>query len=140
MANWYGTARSNYFTVKDKKAFSLWLEKFPDLEVRSKQQRDEPEYFMIFSTCPDTGGWPSWMWADDENVEDEYVNLVDEISPHLNHGQICVLMEAGAEKLRYISGNAVAFNSLGEYTEIVLSDIYDKAYDVFKIRPTEASY
>ena len=80
------------------------------------------------------------MWADDENVEDEYVNLVDEISQHLNHGQICVLMEAGAEKLRYISGNAVAFNSLGEYTEIVLSDIYDKAYDVFKIRPTEASY
>jgi hypothetical protein len=36
-------------------------------------------------------------------------------------------MESGAEKLRYIAGYAVAYNSKGETVSLNLDDIYDKA-------------
>ena len=40
------------------------------------------------------------------------------------------MMEAGAEKLRYISGFAFAFNNKGEEITIRLSDIYERAKDL----------
>jgi len=139
MANWYGTARSNYFEVKNQAAFLAWVNGLPDISTQGRGQKGEPTQYMIYSNSHDDGGWPTWRWAE-EGEEDTELNLVDEIAPHLKHGVICVLMEAGAEKLRYISGNAIAFNSLGNYIELALSDIYQQAYDVFKIHPTEASY
>ncbi len=41
-----------------------------------------------------------------EKCED--FDLVEELAQHLADGEIAVLVEAGAEKLRYITGDAVA--------------------------------
>lgn len=49
-------------------------------------------------------------------------------------------MEAGAEKMRYISGWAQAVHSDGRTVELRLSDIYVKAEEAFGVIPTDASY
>lgn len=132
MANFYGTARSNYFKVKDANAFKAWVETVPGLGFWEHEGT-----FGIYSDCPDSGCWPSARWDDDE---DEYFDLVAELAEHLADGEVAVLMEAGAEKLRYISGWAVAVHSSGEYVCVSLDDVYKLAVEKFGVRPTEASY
>jgi hypothetical protein len=52
-------------------------------------------------------------------------------------------MEIGAEKLRYLTGVAIAVNHKGRVVEVTLSDIYRKAARSFRIAEgeiTEATY
>lgn len=52
---------------------------------------------------------------------------------------VAVFMQAGAEKLRYVSGWAVAINAKKERVEIDLHEIYNRAKDLGK-HITEAIY
>uniref|UniRef100_UPI0026075659 hypothetical protein n=1 Tax=uncultured Halomonas sp. TaxID=173971 RepID=UPI0026075659 len=106
MANWYGTARSNYFKVKDADAFKAFAD-----SVNLNWHAGPDDSFMI--SGDDDGSWPSYYY-DEKRDEDVDLDLVCEISQHLQDDQIVVLMEAGAEKLRYITGYAVAFNKQAE--------------------------
>lgn len=142
MANWYGAARSNYFKVKDAEAFTNWVEAVPSLGYWRKE-----DMFAVYSDCPDSGGWPSERYerveedGDDDFTEDWVaIDLPNELSAHLAEGQVAVLMEAGAEKLRYISGWAVAVNHEGKTVMVSLSNIYDLAEKAFGVKPTDASY
>lgn len=142
MTNWYGAARSNYFEVKDAEAFKQWVDNTPSLGYW--QNGDS---FAIYSDCPDSGGWPSGRYERVEEVDDDDftedwvdIDLPDELSKHLTEGQVAVLMEAGAEKLRFISGWAVAVNHEGKTVMVSLSNIYDLAEKAFGVTPTDASY
>ena len=132
MANWYGTARSNYFKVKDAEAFKSFAD-----SVNLRWHASPDGSFMIHAN--DEGSWPNDYY--DETRED-YVelDLVCEISQHLQEDQIVVLIEAGAEKLRYITGYAVAFNKQAETVHLSLDDIYEAALNKFGIAPTRAEY
>jgi len=144
MSNFNGTARSNYFRVKDVEAFKEAMEALPAINVWEKDG-----LFAIYSEDPDTGTWPSWMIRDDPDpdeegafIQDEYeIDMPTEIAPHLADGEVCVLMEAGAEKLRYISGWAVAFDNTDRpVVRVSLNAIYAKAKEAFGVEPTDASY
>jgi hypothetical protein len=63
--------------------------------------------------------------------------LVTELAQHLPKGQIAVLMEIGAEKLRYLTGVAIAVNHKGRVVELTLSDIYRKASRIFRVAESE---
>ena len=71
--------------------------------------------------------------AEDQQVrqyderQDEERDLIIELSGHLADGWVAILMEAGAEKLRYVSGFAIAVNNRGAIETVHLSDIYEKA-------------
>jgi hypothetical protein len=134
MANWYGSARSNYFRVKDETAFTEWADGVDSLHYWKKD-----ECFAICSDCPDSGAWPSSRW-DDEVEEHVEFDLIEELCPHLAEGEVAVLVEVGAEKLRYLSGWTVAVNHLGETVFVNLDDIYEKANAAFGTRPNEAMY
>lgn len=57
-----------------------------------------------------------------------YAESIEElVSAHLIDGDVAVFMEAGAEKMSFVGGVAVAVNSKGEVVSVGLSDIYDKA-------------
>lgn len=132
MANWYGASRSNYFTVKDETAFKDWVAGTPDLMLLEDQGK--------FGIAVESGeGWPS-MRSDAWSGEDVEVDIVSELSAHLAEGQVAVLVESGAEKLRYVTGNAVAVAWDGRWTQVNLSDIYAKAKAEFGVEPTDASY
>jgi hypothetical protein len=127
MANWYGSARSNYFAVKDEAAFREWADK-NSLQIFISE--NHPGLFAIApSNDGDDGGWPS-LFFDDETGEDRDFEVTDEIVPHLAEGHVAVLMEIGAEKLRYLTGHATAVSSNGASITINLRDIYEKAAEL----------
>lgn len=133
MANYIASCRSNYFKVKDLAAFE---EDMSQYEVTIVEKDD---LVGILGNDPDGGGWPSYVRNEEtEDYDDVDFPLV--VAAHLTEDSIAVFIEAGAEKLRYVCGNAVAFNHKGEAEYISLYNIYDKAEQRFGIRPTPAEY
>jgi hypothetical protein len=130
MANWIGTARSSYFAVKDEAAFRAWAEK-RDLQVLEPQRvlkQPGGTTQQMFGVAPTDGGWPTY---DQEN--DEELDLMGELAELLQEGQIVVFQEVGAEKLRYVTANATAFDSTGKRIYIDLQDIYERASEYFDV-------
>jgi len=132
MADWYGSARSNYFRVKDEAAFRKAAAGH-GLDVFTSNVNEE----TLFMVAPnyewnDKGGWPTW-YSTDEGGEPIELDIVSELAKHLVEGEIAVLIEAGAEKLRYITGHTTAFNSVGKRIDLDLGDIYSKAARRFHV-------
>jgi hypothetical protein len=132
MASWYGTARSNYFRVKDKDAFLKWADGRGLGVFKNEESRG---LFAIYGgESTGDGSWPSY------DVEaDTEIDLVAELAEHLPKGQIAVLMEIGAEKMRYLTGVAIAVNHRGRVVELTLRDIYRKASRAFRVAESEIS-
>lgn len=128
MSSWYGTARSNYFKVKDAEAFREWAKRLPDLGVWDKGDG----VFGVYGDDCDSGGWPSYI-ENDEGENDEDFDLLAALAEHLLPGEVAVLMEAGAEKMRYVTGYAQAVDHTGKVVQVGLSDIYDKAKSAFGV-------
>lgn len=130
MANWYGSARSNYFQVKNADVFLQWAERRGLGVFKSEQNTD------IFAIHPgestDSGDWPSYDMEEDTEFE-----LVSELSEHLCPRQVAVLLEVGAEKLRYLTGHAIAVNDVGRVVVLSLNDIYRKAAREFRVPENE---
>jgi hypothetical protein len=124
MANYYATARSNYFKVKDVAAFELWCAAV-GLEVIKAGDDNDPELVGFLDGNPDGGGFPSSRYGDDDELIE--IDLAQELAAHLQDGWVAVLMEAGAEKHRYVIGWALAVNSNGDVRDISINKIYDLA-------------
>ena len=138
MADWYGTCRSNYFRVKDFDAFKAMLEAY---EAKLIKNTDGLVGFIsedFFGSIPSR-----YIDGDeDEGIDEENLSILDEIAEHLADNQVCIVMEAGAEKARFITGQAIAIAWNGETTRISLSDIYKEAQEAFgdEAQITEAIY
>ncbi len=122
MANYSGWARSNYFSVNDPEAFKAWCNK---RGVHYEHTGDEQDLWAIFGPDDDYGVWP----CNDPETE-EPIDVAHELSEHLAKGEVAILMEIGNEKLRYLTGYAVAINSEGDERRCSLSDIYDLAEQI----------
>jgi len=127
MANYYGQARTNYFLVKDAEAFKTEMANYPVNVI--EQKIGEETGYGILDEDADGGGLPWSLFNEDT---DEYDDLVWEviIGQHLKDGEVCVLMETGAEKYRYLSGWAIAFNNKGETRRVDITDIYNLAKEL----------
>lgn len=130
MANYYATARSNYFAVKDETAFREWADRC-GLDILDPNHRDNvAEGVWRFAITPkgddDSGGWPTYI-ADDDADDYVDIDLPAELAAHLVPDEVAVLMEIGSEKLRYVTGIAVAVNHKGESVRMDLNSIYEAA-------------
>lgn len=123
MASYTAAARSNYFRVKNQKAFRRWCKVF-DLDILMPDE-DGPEPFFAITPSSDTGCWPSFHTESDEEFD-----IHHELAPHLDPRDIAILMHAGHEKLRFITGFATAIHADGRTVTISLRDIYDRAREV----------
>lgn len=150
MSNYYGTARSNYVKVKDMEGLKTSIEPW-DISMHSTAA--DPNTVCFLDTHPDGGGWPNWLMFykagldEDGNeceVEDDVEFDVQKIiMPFLQPGEVLVMMEAGAEKYRYVSGHASAHHTDGRSTWLNLSSIYAQAakeFGVDKAMITQAIY
>jgi len=124
MANYYANCRTNYFKVKDDDAFMEEIGKVPGLDICN-----EAKGFCLLGDDPDGAGWPAYLY-DDETGDDYEVDITEIVSRHLANGEVAIFMESGAEKLRYITGCAIAVNNKGEYRIVELGDIYTLAQDL----------
>lgn len=124
MANYYCSSRTNYFRVKDVAAFKAWAGK-RGVEVYAKADRADC-FCVLPGGSTDSGGFPSW----DEDKEDDF-DFIEELARHLDEKSVAVIVEAGAEKLRYITAFAVAITATGKRVEVSLADIYGLAAKAF---------
>ena len=133
MANYEATARSNYFRVKDAKAFEEFIDGFESFEIVPDS---EGRYALIDR---DGTGLPSSRYSmeEDEWVECDFVVLLAE---HLADHEVAILMEVGHEASRYVAGHAIALNNEGKVVQLNLSDIYGLALKEFGVEPTRAEY
>ena len=133
MANYYGSARSNEFRVKDIDAF-----KKAAAEINVGVWVDDPAAGLVsaYSEDPDGAGWPSWVYRelpeDAPDDVDEYVevDLAAFVAPHLADGSVAIFFEAGAEKLRYVVGTALAVNAAGETRSLSLDQMFETAKEI----------
>lgn len=129
MANYYESARTNYFRVKDEAAFKAFMDTVPGCDVVGSHTK--PGMFCVLFT---EEGVPSVRNLDEPNEfgEDyEEFDFMEELAPHLADGSIAVLTASGAEKLRYVSGYAVAIDNTGKTVAVNIDDIYGKAKKLF---------
>jgi len=97
MATWCGSSRSNYFTVKDTGAFRVWADQL-GIDVWEGDGLGLSGRFAI--AVVDGSGWPSTRYSHDGDDVD--VDLTAELATHLVDGAVAIIMETGAEKLRYL--------------------------------------
>lgn len=131
MADYSCAARSNYFLVKDREAFDRALEPF-DIDIC---ERASDERICLLVTI--SSGWPNYLY-DEESDDDIDIDIAELVAPHLAGDDVALFVEAGAEKLRYVNGWAIAVNGKGERREVHLSDIYDLAKELGSC--TQAEY
>ena len=127
MANYYGSARSNYFRVKDEAAFRAWAEK-RQCEVHAGDNHGGA-YVDTFCILPDNRCEGTFVSYDSELDQtqpdvDNSIDILGELAEHLKPLSVAIIMESGAEKLSYIIGWAEAINSKGERHMISLTNIY----------------
>lgn len=134
MANYYGTGRSNYVRVKDEEAFRRAAERL-DCEVVT----DQEGRFAILDDNPDGGGFSFIEYPDEPDAEPVEHVVEELLGPLLADGEVMVLMEAGHEKHRYVTGWAMAFNNRQEVRRVDLDDIYELARQL-GTSVTSASY
>ncbi len=144
MANWTGTARSNYVRVADMEGLKKALEPFGAIGVYPKNPGAAlvNGEMVCFVAENDGDGWPSFGYEDavGEDGETTEVELEftfeERVVPFLTPGEVLIVMEAGAEKVRYISGYAAAFQWDGQEAKSVylsLNDIYGRAANEFGV-------
>lgn len=136
MADWYGSARSNYFRVKDVEKFRELCSRWSITFIRKTEnvngvETENPD--LVGFLCEgDFGGLPGYRYekGDGEDApekEYEFEDFLHELSELLAEGEVAVMVEAGAEKLRYVTGYALAVNSKGEMESVSLDLIYERA-------------
>lgn len=135
MANYYETARTNYFNVKDAAAFQKFIETFKGIDLVVEEKTGQ--YALLFD---EETGIPSAIY--DEETDDWIdVDFVDEVSKHLTDDSIAVFEAVGSEKMRYLCGYAIAVNSKGDREDINISEIYERAKAKFGVKEiSSASY
>ena len=83
-----------------------------------------PSLDLASGDSNDSGGWPDSFWNDDLGDYEE-IDVSGQLAEHLADGEVAVLMEAGSESLRYVTGSAVAVNNRGENVEVYVESIYE---------------
>jgi hypothetical protein len=131
MANWYGSCRTNYVRVKDVTEVLKIFAPFQLKMIEDGQGR------IGFLSEDEYGGWPSSVDDEDGNeIEFDFSLII----PQLADKEVLIVMCAGAEKLRYITGEAIAYAWDGRSTAVYINDIYKKVEAEFGVVPTAAEY
>ena len=81
--------------------------------------KDERGWCLLFEE-----GAPTFYY-NEETGEERDVDMEGLIRENLADGSVCVMMEIGAEKLRFLDGWSIAFNNKGDRKVILLDDIYE---------------
>lgn len=133
MSNLYCSARTNYFAVEDLDGLKASLKPFPEITITASEKKAMESKFALCVENSDYGGWPGW--ATHENGEEVEFDFVTHVMPFVKADEVVVVMETGAEKLRYLVGYAEAYIRQGETvmeTRVSIDDIYTMAAEKFK--------
>lgn len=108
MANFYATTRTNYFRVKDKQAF-FNLMKGVETDGDKIDVWEEEDGTVGFGLV----GCIMGFGTGDGSFEFEYDAFANALRDLVEEGDAIIILEVGAEKLRYVSGTATIITSYG---------------------------
>ena len=108
MANYYCTVRTNYFKVDDEEKFlDLIGNTYAEDNIEVFEKDDDGAKKFGFGTCgPITGYIPEDKEDDDDALDYAFDNLLQGLQKVVASDDAVIIMEAGAEKLRYVTGIA----------------------------------
>jgi hypothetical protein len=132
MADWYGTARTNYVLIKDMEGLKKALEPF---DVSIKEHPKHKGFVRLDPSSSQDGDFPSTVFDDDD--EEIEFSFPEHVVPYLAEGQVLIATAAGADGLRYITGWATAFAWNGQTKSISISDITKVAARAFRMDPSQ---
>lgn len=132
MANWYGSARTNYVRIKDMPGLEQALEPFG---VRIGHHPSHDDFVCLDTSGSEDGDFPSY--AIDEDGKEYEFSFEEHVVPYLAEGQVLIATSAGAEKLRYITGWAGAYAWDGRTHFINISQIAEEAAKAFGMDPRQ---
>lgn len=126
MAKYICTVRSNYFRVKDAKAFEDWCSKI-ELKCWTAEVAGYPERFHAVSSVQSLES-PYY-----DHLNEEYIDtgFVAGLARHLVDSDIAVFHEVSAKGTDAVVGHAYAIRSDGEFVELDLDAIHAKAARAF---------
>lgn len=121
MTAFTGIARSNGFRVKDPETFKTWANGL-GLEVAAT---DDPagDQFALFTSKTDGGSFPTYRY-NKESDEETMIDMVAELSSHLQTGEFAVIMGIASLGRSYLTGVADVITWDGRSRSLTLSDIY----------------
>lgn len=133
MANWQGAARSNYVRVTDVDALRAEMEPW-DISVQEGSGKEAGKFCLLCETGD--GGWPSSREVDDDEGDignDGFVefDFGEHVMPLVAEGEVLIVMEAGAEKPRYITSWSGAFVRTGDDVKAIYVNI-DRIYEMVR--------
>ncbi len=169
MANWYGSARTNYVRLAPGVTLESLKNHIDLIGANMEVVEQDGRVAFMPDRSSDDGDFESWLRPDIPDAEtdpegvaklsaalkvdvaelemDEFeFDWENHIMPFVQEGDVLVVQVVGAEKLRYLSGYAEAFIRRGENVDRVslsLHGIYALAAKTFGISEesiTEASY
>lgn len=111
--------RSNYFHVKDPAAFEQFCHQ---LELKLIHSGDKLG-FVVDSI----EGGIAMISCDEETGEPVDIDFMELLAEHLVEGQVAVVIEIGSDKMRSLTGRALAVNSQCMQRMVDLIQIYDLA-------------
>lgn len=129
MANWTGTARTNFVAADNIEALERMAADHQLMVIRDSDGR------IGFIARTENGDWPTTAYREDL---DEHVEFCVEtvIMPHIKEGEVLIIMEAGSERDRYVSARAEAYIRNGDVccsVSLSLGDIYKMAAEAFGV-------
>ena len=140
MADWYGSYRSNYFKVKNKKKFKDFVKEINE-ELIEKDIDGEKHFGIMCGTYNGFGSLPSLSVDPDTKDTDISVDVFfNKVSQHLQKDQIAIFMEVGQEKMRYLTGCAIAINAKGEILSCSIYDIYKQIAEKWSVETSLCEY
>lgn len=123
MANYYASWRSSYFKVNNLAEFKEAMHRIPCVEVVEGTGDNVGKVALLQDNSGD--GCGITQFYDDPDTKEER-DFYQDVAVHLQDDQVAVFMEAGAERLRYIVGYAVAVRADGRVLTTSIHDIFKK--------------
>ncbi|CAM3836894.1 hypothetical protein VRRI112168_02475 [Vreelandella rituensis] len=154
MANFYGVERSNYvrFQPEAMEVVAAYCDLFEIALAESdgrhcllpSEQSEDGCFGSQGFVARDSLLCGALEGLDFQEGDEAEVDIdLSEVAKHMQPGEVLVVEKAGAEKLRYVTGFAEAYNHLGECVTLNISEIYQRAADAFGVDRntiTHASY
>ena len=133
MANYEGAERTNYVRIREEKLHDVaeYVGMF-NIEMHE----EDGTYCFLPSAWNDDGCFS--QGGEDEDGNELELDW-ESVARAMEDGQVLIIMSAGHEKLRYISGWAAAWDWRGNYTSLSLNGIYERAAEKFGVQTEDIS-
>lgn len=138
MSEYNCTTRTNYFHVKDSAAFRSFMGRVQgsvDLITLWQEQDDDGRPVFGFGTHGAISGLKN-AEADDDDAPDESAcdEFICGLQEHVAEDDAVILLEAGHEKLRYVTGAATILTS-DNYEHLDLAAMAEKKAAKLLVKP-----